>query len=199
LAGIGQVQLNYAAGQTVVLPLAPNEQVASYVLQMPDGSAVRQTTGAAQHDLSIASTENLGNYRVRAGGENDKLDRGFSVNVPAEVSRLDRVDSAELVKSLGAERTRVARTRNEIELRVGTGRLGEELFPILILAVALAMAAEQLLANRFYESVGTSRLGKGSISDLGLRNADSTTASNPQPEIHNPQSKKSAELANASR
>jgi cytochrome c oxidase assembly factor CtaG len=29
------------------------------------------------------------------------------------------------------------------------------LFPALILALAMIMAAEQLLANRFYESVGT--------------------------------------------
>ena len=30
--------------------------------------------------------------------------------------------------------------------------MGRELFPVLILAVALAMAAEQLLANRFYQT-----------------------------------------------
>ena len=44
----------------------------------------------------------------------------------------------------------MARTRDEIEVRVGLGRVGRELFPALILVVALAMAAEQLLANRFY-------------------------------------------------
>ena len=36
LAGAGDTQLNYLAGQTVVLPLSPEEQVSSYVLQMPD-------------------------------------------------------------------------------------------------------------------------------------------------------------------
>jgi hypothetical protein len=163
LTGAGQVQLNYFTGQTVVLPLAPSEQVSSYVLQLPDSSALRQSLAAGQHDLSISTAEALGNYRVLAGGENERLDRGFSVNLPPEMSRLDRVDSASLVQSLGAERARVARTQDEIEVRVGIGRVGRELFPALILAVALAMAAEQLLANRFYESVGTSK------ADLGLR------------------------------
>ncbi len=149
--------MNYLAGQTVVLPLAPDEQVSSYVLQLPDSSAVRQSLAAGQHDLSISSADAVGNYRVRAGGENERLDRGFSVNAPAEVGRLERVEAPELVKSLGSERTRIARTRNEIELRVGVGRIGRELFPVLILAVALIMAAEQLLANRFYESVGETR------------------------------------------
>jgi hypothetical protein len=154
LAGAGQSQLNYAAGQTIVLPLAPDERVSSYVLQLPDSSAVRQSLAAGQHDLSIASADALGNYRVRAGGEQEKLDRGFSVNLPVEIGRLERVETPELIKALGEERTRVARTRDEIELRVGVGRLGRELFPALILAVALVLAAEQLLANRFYESVG---------------------------------------------
>ncbi|HEX4413338.1 MAG TPA: BatA domain-containing protein [Lacipirellulaceae bacterium] len=155
LTGGSQTQLNYAAGQTVVMPLTPDEQVSSYVLQLPDASAMRQTLAAGQHDLSITSTEELGNYRVRAGGEQEKLDRGFSVNLPIEITQLQRVPVPELVKSLGSERTRTARTREEIEVRVGVGRVGHELFPALILAVALVLAAEQLLANRFYESVGT--------------------------------------------
>ena len=92
LAGAGQSQLNYLAGQTIVLPLSPEEQVSSYVLQLPDATAVRQSLAPGQHDLSIAATEALGNYRVRAGGEQERLDRGFSVNLPPEMSRLERVD-----------------------------------------------------------------------------------------------------------
>jgi hypothetical protein len=150
LAGVGQSHLNYMAGQTVVLPLAPEERVTNYVLQMPDGSAVRQPLTPGQQDLTLATTEALGNYRVRAGGRQERLDRGFSVNLPAELTRLDRVDGAEFISALGKERARVARTREEIEVRVGLARTGRELFPIVILAVALVLAAEQWLANRFY-------------------------------------------------
>ncbi len=154
LAGTSKSHLNYLAGQTIVLPLTLEEQVSSYVLQLPDGSAMRQSLTPGQHSLSIGATEELGNYRVRAGGQQERLDRGFSVNGPAEISRLERVASADVVKAIGSQRTRVATTRDEIEMRVGLGRIGRELFPVLILAVALVMAAEQLLANRFYASVG---------------------------------------------
>ena len=88
---------------------------------------------------------------MRAGGREGELDRGFSVNLPAEITRLERIPPAELVEALGAKRARLARTPEEIELRVGLGRLGRELFPALILAVALVLAAEQWLANRFYD------------------------------------------------
>ena len=75
--------------------------MSSYVLNCPIRSAVRQSLTAGQHDLSIASTEALGNYRVRAGGEQEQLDRGFQRELPAEMSRLERVAVPELVKSLG--------------------------------------------------------------------------------------------------
>jgi hypothetical protein len=86
------------------------------------------------------------------------------VNLPAELTRLDRVDGAEFISALGKERARVARTREEIEVRVGLARTGRELFPIVILAVALVLAAEQWLANRFYAAgeatVGALRSGR---------------------------------------
>ncbi len=150
LAGAGDVQLNYLAGQAVVIRLTPEEQVTSYAMQVPDGSALRQTLAPGQSDVSVTTTDALGNYRLRAGGREGRLDRGFSVNLPAEMSRLDRAPANEVVKSLGEERVRVARTRKEIEVRVGLARVGRELFPALIIAMALVMAAEQLLANRFY-------------------------------------------------
>jgi Aerotolerance regulator N-terminal len=152
LTAAGNARLNYLAGQAVVLRLAPEEQVASYALQMPDRSAVRQSLAPGQQDVAIAAAEMLGNYRVRAGGRAGRLDRGFSVNLPAEITRLDRVPGDEIVKAIGDRRTRIARTRDDIEVRIGLARVGRELFPWLILAVALVLALEQLLANRFYRA-----------------------------------------------
>ncbi len=170
LAAAGAAQLNYLAGQAVVLRLAPEEQVASYALQMPDGSAVRQSLAPGQQDLSIATAEMLGNYRVRAGGQEGRLDRGFTVNLPAETTRLDRIAADEIIKALGDKRTRVARTRQDIEVRVGLARMGRELFPWLILAVASILAAEQLLANRFYRAAGNENRSAGV--DFGSRIAE---------------------------
>jgi hypothetical protein len=182
LAATGDARLNYLAGQAVLLPLSPDETVSNYVLQLPDGSALRQPITPGQTDLSIASTETLGNYRLRAGGRQEKLDRGFSVNVPAEFTRLERASAADIVNSLGKERTRVARNRGEIEVRVGLARRGRELFPIVILAVALVLAAEGLLANRFYRGTES----KESKKDFGFRISDFGLPDN------NPQSARSS-------
>ena len=179
LAGAGRTQLNFLAGQTIVLPLNAEEQVSSYVLQLPDGSAVRQSLTTGQRNLSFATAEALGNYRVRAGGQQERLDRGFSVNAPAEMSRLDRVPAADLVKALGSERARVATNRDEIAMRVGLGRIGRELFPILILVVALAMAAEQLLANRFYSGAAGAEKTRVGEWERGRRGENASTSDLP--------------------
>lgn len=151
LVGARQMQLNYLAGQSVLLPLDAGDQLTGYVLQMPDGNAIRQSLLPGQQELLITATDLLGNYRVRAGGRQERIDRGFSVNIPAEATRLERVSEDGIVQTLGKGRTRIARTPAEIEVRMGQARTGRELFPILILAVALVLAAEQWLANRFYE------------------------------------------------
>lgn len=150
LVGAGDKQLNYQTGQTAVLYLSPLEQVSSYVLDIPGASPVRQTLTPGQTDLSVASTEALGNYRVRAGGQGGKLDRGFSVNCSSSISELARVEDATIVDALGKDRVQIARSQEEIEVRVGQGRVGRELFPFLILLLALALGVETLLANRFY-------------------------------------------------
>jgi hypothetical protein len=150
LAGAGDARLNYLAGQTVLLRLSPNEQVTNYVLTTPGTSPVRQSLTPGQTDLAITATETLGNYRVRAGGERARLDRGFSVNAPADVSELARVDFATIADALGKDRVQLARSPEEIEVRVGQGRRGRELFPYLILATVIVLAAENLLSNRFY-------------------------------------------------
>jgi hypothetical protein len=152
LTGAGGEPLNFLAGQTVVVRLAPNEQVTSFALDMPGGTAVRQSLAPGQDDVSITSTDALGNYRVRAGGREGRLDRGFSVNAANENSQLERADFATIEDALGKGRVRLARTREEIEIRVGLGRVGRELFPALILALAFVLAAEQWLANRFYRA-----------------------------------------------
>ncbi len=150
LTGTNETRLNYQAGQTALLKLPLQPPISSYVLRMPGSEAVRQSLAPGQQDLHIASTERLGNYRVLAGGEQGALDRGFSMNAPATMSRLERAPFEPIAEVLGKDRVRLAHTREEIEVRVGLGRVGWELFPWLILAMALVLGAEQVLSNRFY-------------------------------------------------
>jgi hypothetical protein len=141
---------NYLAGQTATLRLSPAEMSDAYVLHFPDGQSVPRTLPPDSDDIVIGDAMQLGNYSIRAGGEQGALDRGFSINAPEEVSQLERADVNNIVSTLGSHRVKVARSRHEIELRTHQGRVGHELFGWLISAMALTLGAEHLLANRFY-------------------------------------------------
>ena len=51
----------------------------------------------------------------------------------------------------GPVKFHLARTRQQIDRDISTGRVGRELFPPLIVFVALVLGLELFVANRFYE------------------------------------------------
>jgi hypothetical protein len=153
LVGSTEQKLNYLAGQTAVLELDPAAEFRSYALSMvdnPDAVEVRITPDLKQHALVVAATDTPGNYRVRAGGISSGVDRGFSVNIDPRGTDLRRIDEEALTEILAPLEFQVAREQNELDERVSSSRVGRELFPVLIVIVALALGAEHVVANRFY-------------------------------------------------
>ncbi len=150
LVGSTDQQLNYVAGQPAVLQLDPQLPHEFYQVRAPDESTFRRAADVDRHVLVVSATDQVGNYRVRAGGEKG-VDRGFSVNLSPEQSNLERIDEEELTRVFGPFDYRLARTKEEIEHNVNRARVGLELFPYLILVVAMVLALEHLIANRFYK------------------------------------------------
>ncbi len=142
--------LNYSAGQTALLELNPDWPFRSYLLTQPDGLEARLAPDLKQFLLTVAATEQLGNYRVQAGGSEEGVDLGFSVNLPAAETRLDRIGQDELAHLLDPLPVRIARDEHDIELDLSTGRVGRELFPAFILIVAVLLGLEHFVANHFY-------------------------------------------------
>ncbi len=146
LVGGSDQQLNYFAGQTAVLHLDTRRE-GTYQLFAPGGLSFPLSADPQRPMLVITSTDQVGNYRVKAGGTAG-VDRGFSVNLAPEQTRLDRIPEEELSELLPY---RIARTRDQIERDISTRRVGRELFPLLMLLVAIVLAAEHVVANRFYQ------------------------------------------------
>jgi hypothetical protein len=156
LAGGSSDLLNYRAGATVVLKL-PFDKPQSYLVKRiaddplaADSPAVRKTANPQQPEIRVEDTERPGNYRVTAGGEEGALDRAFSVNVDPAATDLERIAEKRLAEILGDVKFRVAHNREEIDRDVSAGRVGRELFPFLIVAVAVVLGLEHLLSNLFY-------------------------------------------------
>lgn len=148
LVGSSDQQLNYLAGQTAVVQL-DDAQRRGYILFTPDGLSFPISADLNRRELPITSTEQVGNYRLQAGGTGG-VDLGFSVNYALDQTRLDRLSDRELAGLFGPVKFRLARTRDQIDRDISMGRVGRELFPPLILLVALFLGVEMLVANRFY-------------------------------------------------
>jgi hypothetical protein len=152
LAQEAEERLDYLAGEIARVRLGPQQQVSNYVLRMPDGQATGRVAVGGD-ELAVSVTDELGNYRLTAGGRGEKLDRGFSVNVDPNVSDLTRVDPAKLIDAFPAERVELADNLDEVEESINLGRTGRELYAWAIAMVAIVWGAEHVLANRFYRSV----------------------------------------------
>jgi hypothetical protein len=149
LVGSADVRLNYLAGETAVIPLG-RQSVPIVSLFTPQGDTFRQSIDEHQNALVVASTDTVGNYRATAGSEDQRVELGFSVNLPMEVSELDRLSPDEVKALFAPVPYRLARSREEIDRSVSVGRVGVELYPYLMFLLAIVLAAEQVLGNRYY-------------------------------------------------
>jgi hypothetical protein len=150
LVGSSNEQFNYFAGQTAMLQLDPKEQRTSFLLTTPDGEGYPLTADAAHHRLVVSTTDLSGNYRIRAGGKEGGLDRGFSVNLSPEQTQLARMAEKELKGFFEPYKINLAQTKEQIDRSVIKTRVGRELFPPLIIMVAVVLAMELVLSNKFY-------------------------------------------------
>ncbi len=151
LVGGGQEQLNYLAGQTVTLPVEEQSRQRTYVLSGPGGQKSPLSADLKQHALIVTTTEQPGNYRVQAGGLAAGVDCGFSANLTPAQTQLDRIDEKQLIELFGPFKPHLAHSRDQIDRSVSMARVGLELYAPLIFLVALALAAEYVVANRFYK------------------------------------------------
>jgi hypothetical protein len=153
LAGSGEERLNYASGDRAVLRLPVNQMQSSFsVANSQQGEPINLTVDQKKGSITVPETATIlpGNYQVQSGGSEGGVRRGFSVNIPAAGTSLTRIKPEELNAILGAGRFKLAHGREEIDRSVSAGRVGRELYPLLIFLVALVLGAEHLLANRFY-------------------------------------------------
>jgi hypothetical protein len=163
LVGSTEQQLNYLAGDPVVLPLVPGAQHGAYLVTGPGDFSYTASAELEKNQLEISrEIEQPGNYRVQAGGTASGVDLGFSMNLAPQQTDLQRLEAGGLDEIFGKVPYRIARSRDEIDRDITIGTAGAELFPAAILIVALLLLAEYVVANRFYkEGTGNREQGIG--------------------------------------
>jgi len=156
LVGLGSQKFNFTVGEPVVL--RPN--VATFPTSCligrpntpPGSKAEYLTPDPIRREIVIPKPTEPGNYSVRSGGEGAAaLNLGFSANIAAGETRLQRVDKAALDRLLGKDAYQVVRTPQEIEFGTARKRVGQEIYAAVMLLLACIFAVEYLFANRIYK------------------------------------------------
>ena len=149
LVGAGDRTYNLTPGQTATLHFPLGKLPANSVLTLPDESTSNLQSDATKRQVRFSATDQLGNYRLRAGvGQGSE--NGFSVNPQKEQLDLMRIGPTVLDEYFGEKKYRVAKNRNEIEVVVAKGRVGQELYPLILLGLCILFAGEYVFSNRFY-------------------------------------------------
>ena len=156
LVGSDQQQLNYIAGTPAVVRLDASDRQPMYLLTTPRGDQLRTPPSDGGELLVVTITESPGNYAIAAGGGDQQVRLGFSANLPATISELARASESDLQAAFGPAPFRLAHNRDEIDRSISAGRVGQELFPYIIVLLVLILAGEQVLSNRFYQDYNTS-------------------------------------------
>jgi hypothetical protein len=147
LVSSGDERLNYLAGETATLSNRADADPPSYQMFTPRGDLLEVVPSEGR--IAVKATDVPGAYRLK-GLRGGPVVRGFSVNLPPELTDLTRTTRQRLDDVFGPQRYQFARNRDEIDWGQRDARVGREFYPYLIAMLALLLGLEHLLANRFY-------------------------------------------------
>lgn len=154
LAGATGEQLNFEAGEDVLLALPPNSRFQNFLITGPDEKATERLSPPSPGEpLRIAAPQFLGQWTVTALGPNSEKTRmGFSLNPPRSEGRYAPLETADLETLFGGkDGYALADDAQSLEKLTELIRVGQELFPWLMMLILILVTAENYLANTFYK------------------------------------------------
>jgi hypothetical protein len=152
LSGRSQAVVNYEAGSEVLVPLDRNNPLRRYLLRKPGGVQLPGDVPEGESLLRLSDIDETGHFEVVAADPAQKFRSGFSVNLPLGESDFSRLGEADLDLLLGEGRYASAENTESLTRTVNTGRMGMEVFPLILGLVIMIFCLELIVANRFYEA-----------------------------------------------
>lgn len=151
LAGSADEALNYESGQDAVLAIDPTRPFKNYTVQSADGKTTQRLSPPANSDSLVIVSPTIGQWEVTGSnpeGESRKL--GFSVNPDPRETQFTPLQTQDLDKLFGKDKYKLADDAGSLSQVVAIGRIGREIFPLLMALILILVTLENLLANRFY-------------------------------------------------
>lgn len=142
-------ECNFIAGDEITVPLPAKQRPNQCLLRTPDLKQ-RLVDLPAEERLTLKDVVARGNYELLPREPVKDFAAGFSVNLPAAESDLTPITTADLDQLFGERRYSVDRDPQSLVRNVNAGRLGQEVYGILLALLIAFFALEQITAGWFY-------------------------------------------------
>jgi hypothetical protein len=151
LTGASVQRANFIAGEPVEFTVPVSERFSHYLVRRPGGRQTRSEQPSDQSSVLITDALDTGHYSIRPHESPSPFLKTFAVNFPEAESDLTTIPEERLIEILGKDGYTTARDVNELEQASKVGRLGIEVFPVLMGLAIILLCAEHLMANYFYD------------------------------------------------
>jgi hypothetical protein len=146
------VHCNDLIGSEVTMPIDRDRRLKKVVVRMPDFKQRPQEIAAGAKNLQLRDLATVGSYQIdSAEGEID-YHTGFSLNLSPRECDLKRLEKRDLDSMFGEGRYSLNRDPASLERNVQTGRLGQEVYSIIVALLITVFALEQFTAAWFYKA-----------------------------------------------
>jgi hypothetical protein len=150
LAGATSEQLNFEAGENVLLRIDPTARLSNFVLT--SGTETKALPSPSGEYLEVPAPQVLGLWAVKAkAADNRTAVLGFSVNAPKSESRFAHLEKSDLDVIFGKEGYVLAEDADAHKEKEQLTRYGYEVFPWLMFLILMIVTLENFLANTFYK------------------------------------------------
>jgi hypothetical protein len=143
---------NHLVGDEVSIPLDRERKLTQAILRMPDFKQRVIEVPPKSSFLTLRDLASVGSYSIDSAEKGIEFHAGFSVNLPASESDLRRMEAGDLDTLLGEKRYSVNRDPESLERRVAEGRLGQEMYSMVVAFLVAVFALEQFTATWFYRT-----------------------------------------------
>lgn len=152
LTGVSETRHNFTVGDTVEIDIAAQQRFSQYLVARP---RIRQTKGLLPFDepsVLLEDIDEAGHYTLKSADEGNPFRSDFCANIADAESNLTSISDEDLNQILGERRYTKVADPETLDRAVNLGRLGVEVFPVLMGLLILLFCAEHLMANYFYDT-----------------------------------------------
>lgn len=151
LTGATEEKRNFTVGEAVEILVPESRRFSQYRLRRPRLRSTEGTLPFDEKSLLLTDVDEPGHYQLRSADEGISFESDFSANIPDSESNLTTISKEALDEILGEDRYSRVTDPQELDRAVSLGRLGVEVFPVLMCLLIILFCTEHLMANFFYD------------------------------------------------